>query len=71
VGDELVECLSGYEYAQRPVALHWEGIRLDVEQIEAEWRIPDGKRFRVRVCDGRLFELTYDELSDVWRIAPV
>jgi len=71
VGDELVECHSGYAYAQRPVALHWEGDRLEVEQIEAEWRIPGGKRFHVRVRDGRLFELVYDELGDHWRIALV
>jgi hypothetical protein len=53
------------------VALHWEGDRLEVEQIEAEWRIPGGKRFHVRVRDGRLFELVYDELGDHWRIALV
>lgn len=71
MGDELVTCHSGYQYAQRPAALHWEGDRLEVEQIEAEWRTPGGKHFRVRVWDGRLFELTYDELGDEWIIAPV
>jgi hypothetical protein len=53
------------------VALYWEEHRLEVEQIEAEWRIPGGKRFRVRVQDGRKFELFYGELYDEWRINPV
>jgi hypothetical protein len=26
--NDPVECHSGYEYAERPVALHWEGERL-------------------------------------------
>lgn len=70
-GETLVECHSGYEYAQRPVALYWEGNRLEVEQIEAEWRIPGGKRFRVHVQDGRVFELFYGELYDEWRVTLV
>lgn len=66
-----VECHSGYEYAERPVALHWQGERLEVEQIENQWRIPGGKCFRVRVQDGRRFELFYGELYDDWRINEV
>jgi len=71
VGDELkdpVECHSGYEYAQRPLALHWQGQRLEVAVIEAEWRIPGGKCFRVRCTDERVFELFYGELYGDWRI---
>ncbi len=66
--EEPVECHSGYEYAERPVALRWEGQRLEIEAILAEWRISGGKRFRVRVTDGRIFELFYGELYDEWRI---
>ncbi len=69
-GGELVECHSGYEYAERPVALRWEGRRLEIEQVEAQWRIPGGKRFRVRTQDGRTFELFYGELYDEWRVTP-
>ena len=64
----LVECHSGYEYAERPVALHWQGERLEVEQVETQWRIPGGRCFRVRTGDGRRFELFYGELYDEWRI---
>lgn len=69
MGDELVECHSGYAYAERPIALVWDGERLEIEGIEAEWRIPGGKRFRVRVKDGRVFELFYGELYDEWRVS--
>jgi len=66
----VVECHSGYEYAQRPVALHWEGQRLEIELVEAQWRTPGGKCFRVRTRDGRAFELFYSEHSDEWRVNP-
>ena len=65
---EQVECHSGFTYAERPIALQWEGERLEIEEIEAQWRIPGGRRFRVRVVDGRVFELFYGELYDEWRI---
>jgi hypothetical protein len=63
-----VECHSGYEYAERPTALYWQGERLEVELIEDRWRIPGGKGFRVRVFGGQRFELFYGELYDEWRI---
>jgi hypothetical protein len=65
---ELVECHSGYTYAERPTALHWEDQRLEITDIQARWRIPGGIRFRVLVEDGRIFELFYGELYDEWRI---
>ncbi len=74
MGDAMsdpVECHSGYEYAERPVALHWEGERLEITAIEAEWRIPGGHCFRVKTRDERKFELFYGELYDEWRINPI
>ncbi|MEK7326684.1 MAG: hypothetical protein AAB217_15685 [Chloroflexota bacterium] len=65
---ELVECHSGYEYAERPTALHWQGERLEIEAVEQQWRIPGGKCFRVRATGGLVFELMYGELYDEWRI---
>jgi len=65
---DLIECYSGYEYAERPRALRWQGTRLEIESVEAEWRIPGGKRFRVRTLDGEVFELFYGELYDEWRV---
>jgi len=68
MGDELVECHSGSEYAERPTALRWDGQRLEITEILAQWRIPGGKCFRVQVQDERIFELFYGELYDEWRI---
>lgn len=65
---EPVECHSGYTYAERPIALRWEGERLPIAAIEGAWRVPGGRRFRVRTDDGRHFELFYGELYDEWRI---
>jgi hypothetical protein len=65
---EPVECHSGYTYAERPIALHWEGERLAIAAVEAAWRVPGGRRFRVRTDDGRHFDLFYGELYDEWRI---
>jgi hypothetical protein len=65
---DSVECLSNTTYAERPIALHWQGARLEIAAIEAAWRIPGGRRFRVRTAEGRVFELFYGELYDEWRI---
>lgn len=65
---EPVECHSGSAYGERPIALQWEGQRLAIEAVEDAWRIPGGRKFRVRVLDGRRFELFYGELYDEWRI---
>ena len=65
---ELVECHSGYEYAERPTAVWWQGQRLEVAAVEAQWRISGGKKFRVRAVNGQVFELLYVELYDEWRV---
>ena len=67
---ELVECHSGFAYAERPVALTWEGRRLEIEAILAAWRTPAGRVFHVRTTDQRRFELAWDEAADRWQIKP-
>lgn len=63
-----VECHSGYEYAERPIALVENGERFEIEMVEDTWRIPGGKCFRIRLQGGRRFELFYGELYDEWRV---
>jgi hypothetical protein len=65
---ELVECHSGFTYADRPVALTWEGRRLEIARILTEWRAPERNHFRVRTTDGREFELVYNLAMDKWQI---
>lgn len=64
----MVECRSDSEYAERPLALTWEGQRLDVAEILRRWREPGKKAFWVRTTDERIFQLTYDEFLDQWEI---
>lgn len=65
---ELVECHSGFTYADRPVAFTWEGQRLEITRIQAEWRTPGIKHFRVRTTGGRDFKLAYNLSTDEWQI---
>jgi hypothetical protein len=69
--NDPVECHSGYEYADRPVALYHEGERLAIVEIIARWRIPGGRCFKVLTAGGHVFELFYGELYDEWRVNPV
>jgi hypothetical protein len=64
-----VECYSGFRYAERPLAIHWLGQRLEVE-VESAWLVPGGQRFRVHTGDGQVFELVYREADDAWQITP-
>jgi hypothetical protein len=66
--NDLVECHSGFEYAERPKALHWQGERLEIRKILKQWRQPGVKRFRVLTEDDQVFELSYQENQDSWTI---
>ena len=66
-----VECYSGAQYAERPVALTWRGEQLCVESVERAWRTPDGLAFIVCVTDGRRFELAYVSSDDQWAARPL
>jgi hypothetical protein len=65
--DAAVECHSGYAYAERPIALLWQGERLEIKTILAEWQTPDGKHFRVQTTDDQNFELIYRIAEDAWK----
>jgi len=65
---ELVECHSGFAYAEKPVALTWQGTRREVRRILSQWRSPQGRGFRVETDDGQAFELLYNEAADEWQI---
>jgi hypothetical protein len=66
--DTIVECHSGFTYAERPIRLYWRGEWHEVEAIQRQWRIPGGRKFQVVTGDERAFELFYGELYDEWRI---
>ena len=63
-----VECHSDYTYAERPIAMTWEGRRLEIVEIPVQWHTPNEKCFRVLTSDGQEFELSYQEATDEWHI---
>jgi hypothetical protein len=68
---EIVECRSDSEYAERPLALTWQGQRLEIAEIVSRWRGPGEKGFQVKTVDGQAFELIYREFPDQWQIEPL
>lgn len=67
---DLVECHSGFTYADRPKALIWQGIRRDIAEVLHSWHVPAGKQFRVRCTDGSVFLLTFTVIDGEWQIEP-
>lgn len=67
---EIVYCHSGYEYAERPIALMWQQQRMEIAKIEAEWLTPGGHSFIVKTQNGELFELFYNTITNEWQIHP-
>lgn len=68
---DTVECRSDAEYADRPLALVWQGVRLEIAEILASWRGPSEKGFRVKTTNGQAFELVYRQVPDEWHIQPI
>ena len=68
---ELVECRSETTYAEKPIALTWEGTRREIIEILSRWRSPDGAHFRVRTGEGLVFELIWQEPVNQWYIQPI
>lgn len=65
-----VECYSGIEYAEYPVAFDYQGERIQIAEILERQRHPTGKRFLVRTADSHIFEISYDEPQDTWLVEP-
>jgi len=75
MANSLVECHAGRHYPDRPLAFQWHGKRLEVEEVERQWRSQEAARtspilyhYLVHTAEGR-FHLTYDSISDTWEIA--
>jgi hypothetical protein len=68
---DTVECRSDTEFAERPLAVTWQGQRFEIAEILARWRGPGEKGFRVKTTSGQAFELSYREVPDEWLIQPM
>lgn len=64
-----VESYAGYDYPERPRALIWEGQRLEVCEVLAQASRPEGRWFRVKTGDERVFDLLYHHETACWEIA--
>ncbi len=67
----LVECRSDGSYAGRPLAVSWQGARFVVKEVQAEWRSPEGKHFRVKTQQEKAFECLYLEAEDTWKVKEI
>jgi len=68
IAESPVICRSDSHYAERPVAIVWQGRQLGILAILDRWRTPDGRWFRVVAGDDGIFELFYNEQWDEWSI---
>jgi hypothetical protein len=68
---DIVECLSSSAFPERPLALIWEGQRLEIGAILSQWRTPEALWFRVQTRDLRTFDLAFFKARDCWQITPI
>ena len=66
-----VECLSSASYPGTPTAVTWDGERHIIGAIISRSQSPRGHIFRVRTTDGLVFELFYNNATQVWQITPI
>ena len=67
----IVECYSGHDYGERPKSFIWEGLKMEIAQIQTQWRTPSGRCFRIITKNDEKFILCYDEAACKWMIDPI
>lgn len=65
-----VRCYAGASYPERPIALEWEGCWLEVVELTAQARTPEGLQFDVLAEDARRYRLAWHAETDEWAIMP-
>ncbi|MBE9514484.1 MAG: hypothetical protein KAX25_04390 [Dehalococcoidia bacterium] len=61
-----VQCYSGHTYAQEPRSFSWQGKDNKIDSVERAWQEPGKRSFQVVTGDRKLFELSYNEETDLW-----
>ncbi len=61
-----VGCYAGHRYPERPEWVELDGVRVDVAQIESQWREEERLGFLVELRDRRRMLLYYDPNEDAW-----
>ncbi len=65
---DQVEIRSDHDYIGRPLAFYWQDKRLEVDEVLAQSRTPNGYTISVRNNEAGTFELTYDSRTDEWSV---
>ncbi len=63
-----VECYEGYRANQEPVRFFLGSREYVVEEILDRWLDPDYRFFKLRVDDGGVYILCYDERDESWSL---
>ena len=61
-----VGCYAGHRYPERPRWVELEGVRVEVDSVESEWREEDRFGYRVALRDGRRLLLYYVPSEELW-----
>jgi len=61
-----VGAYAGASYPERPQWVERDGLRIEVIEVEAQWREEERLGFRVRMADGSLLVLYYVPELDLW-----
>ena len=63
-----VECTAGHRGEETPLALAFDGRRVEVAEVLDRWLAPDHRYFKVAGSDGALYILRHDAARGTWRV---
>ena len=64
----IVECNSGYQIKERPVAFQFHDRRYKVREVVDRWYGEGAIYYKVKADDGNIYLLKYEEGQDCWDI---
>ncbi|MCX5891510.1 MAG: hypothetical protein NTW80_00775 [Deltaproteobacteria bacterium] len=65
---DRVETYSGYRLHERPRHFTFQGERLEVARVLAQWQEPEHLAFSVAAHNSRRYLLKYHQMHDAWEI---
>jgi hypothetical protein len=67
----IVQCTSGFRYAEKPVSFQFAEQTHQVTRILSESKSEEGYRFLVLTGQDEIFQLLYDEYQEQWSVRPI
>lgn len=68
---DIVDCHSGFRYAERPTSFQYMGQFHQIHAILSESKTENGYQFIVLAETRHQYQLVYEELHDAWQINPI